>query len=443
MRIFFINRISPFQSLRRKDVILFVTLELFSIKFPNSSIGSGWYDGKMRIDNLVFVDCELNEIKQNAFVTNLNVFKRVNNLFFANTSTKSLPVNMLAPNSGLLNGFYITDFPDKHTLNDLFGQPKPKLNMKYVAVKGVESKTPRVLHPSNFSQLVSLQILELSSMEIEYIHPNTFDFTGKTLKTIDLSRNKLTTIQVRWFAVYLDTIAGAYYQLLMYQLNPLKCDCNFYELRNFTIYLKTYVLLSPHLSTSVAYRNNTCVGEELNKTCPNLQTIAKKKIFFSETVFESFSYPKVVIRVVNGRDSAVMVSTEFESKVRLIIWSHKGNEIRKRSNCPTPEWLRKSVNCLGLRAPRNVLALNEFLRQADELSFFVILTNSLKRVWPLHIATYKAIDTVEIFPDWIEVFLMLAICPVPGFLAGIWGVWLYRRRNCNQPSAQMDRTEAW
>lgn len=397
------------------DPTIEASLHLNEIEFPNASLNIFWYAGVESITALEFNRCKLSLIEDNAFhadvFENLHTLKFVNiglldmqihhfnplqSLRFYHTQLTTICDNFLTPHRNSLNDFYIGDFPLDLNLNELFGYLRlPQL--RTVQLYGVHGHydISRSLQPSNFTRLPSIQALSIIHFGIEDIEPDTFDFIGETLNWLDLTLNKLKTIETRWFAIFLDTNKNNRpYKFLWYKFNPMECNCDFYEVRNFTIYLNHFHNM--HTEHEFSQRPHCEIGREgkHNMKCDNLQTLQKEKIHFSESAIPTYSYPKVNIRVQldNG---TLFVQTKFRSKFRVLVRNWRSAERRKRTKCPSPEWIRLSITCFLFSRENPAIPFRQYLNQTILTTIFVILTEPKKRVWPMHIQTVNTVQQVK------------------------------------------------
>lgn len=371
--------------------------------FPNDTLTDHWYSGHQPMDALEFIYCDLRVIHSNAF--EWEVFHRLNRikfqgsgqleikfqygqylqlrqLQFYNTIIENMPMHFLKPLHRFLSVFYITMFPPDITFNHLLGNAQ-LMKLEQLSIFGLSSTITRSLHRSNFTKLICIQLLQLFDCNIDTIHPKTFDFIGETLYYLDLSNNKLTTIDPMWFETFLDTDLG-YYKMFRYNFNPLQCNCNFYALQNFTLYLRTY--MSVHNAISQEQRA-TCLESDQMADCDNLQILSREKLFLTnDSVIPQYAYPKVNLRL---RHSILYALTTFKMKFRLLILSHKQIETRKPTKCVSPSWIRDSITCLLVPGEMKEIRMDAYLRQSHLTTTFAILTHPMKQVWPMHMQTIR------------------------------------------------------
>lgn len=389
------------------DPTIGACLHLNEIDFPNASLNIFWYAGVESITKLEFNRCKLSLIEDNAFhadvFENLQFLKFVDivlldmqadqfislqSLEFRHTRLTTMCKNFLTPHRNSLTYFFMSDFPLDINLNELFGYSRlPRLERVHLYGMHGHDDISRSLQQSNFSRLPSIEMLGLINLGIEDIEPETFDFIGETLTVLDLTLNKLKTIETRWFASFLDTNKReSAYKFLWYHFNPMECNCDFYEVRNFTIYLNHF-----HNVREFKQRPHCEIGREgkHNLKCDHLQTLSKEKIHFSESAIMTYSFPRVNIRV-RLDNGMLLVRTKFRSKFRVLIQNWRTVERRKRSKCPSPQWIRYSITCFLLSHENSTIPIHKYLNRTILTTIYVILTEPNKRAWPMHIQTVNA-----------------------------------------------------
>lgn len=380
-----------------------VTLRLVDVYFPNDTLDNLWYNGNKNIHSLTFTRCWLQYVKPDSF--DREAFNQLIYLTFKFRpdieiemgKMKSLQVlyidgmrNVAAhffDNIRLtIREFVVYRFPIETNLNNLFGRIKLS-SLTAIDLFGIESNISRSLHASNFSQLPRIQSICLQQFNIESIHMNTFNLIGKMLVYINLSHNKLKSVQLLWFTKMFDTYTNLIRMLYLFS-NPLKCNCEFYEWRNMTIYFNSYTNVH-----DANYLRTECINDDSDEfltKCPNLQTISKEKIHFNESGINTYAYPRVDLRL---KTDNFVLQTEFNFRYRILIRRYTRDEIRKTSKCFSLEWLFQSLNCFYLNGNKTHALQSSSLVNKNELtSIFIILIHPIKHAWPLHIQTFQLLD---------------------------------------------------
>lgn len=378
-------------------------LQFIGTTFPNSTLDYDWYNGQHLVASINFFECKLTTITANAFHSNAfrNLIRlafrdmdplyikfhsstQLKSISFHNAPLQNVTGDLLKPFRRTLNAFNMRhQYVDSFGLRDLFA-PGKWLSLWSIMIYGIETNGTRILHPSNFSDFPGIRILTLARFDIDYIHPETFDRIGETLNTLNLIMNKLKTLRTRWFAVYLDT----WYNQKLFEcyLNAIQCDCDFFETTNLTFYLLPDD--EKHAYTTMLA---DCFGRK-NLNCDyRLQRLSREKIFLFESFKTAFWYPRVELRMRSG--NVFVAQTRYDAIFRLLIWNHVRVEIRKRTKCPSPEWIRDSIKCYRLLDEIKVVPVAWHLKRSTLTTFFAILVDPHRKVWPMHIQTvYRAVE---------------------------------------------------
>lgn len=375
----------------------------YRVKFPNGTLPMNWYNGRFKITILEFNDCHLTHLSTNmldpsAFkhlagltITNLAHIElklehtvQLLTLSIQNAHLKKIETIWLESQRSRLLEFNFGYLPPDTTISDIFGgEQTPKYKeLNTVRLRGYDSNITRWLHSDNFSKLPSLDMLHLIECNIERIHPQTFNaMDSKRLSILNLAGNKLKVVEFNWFARFLDTpveLTGFGKELILAN-NPLACDCAFYALRNYSVYVSG----SSEASTS---QMTSCIDLNDVPPCAELQTISSAKLLLTQSRVKIFAYPKVNIRIVNGM---LTIETAFTAKLRvLIVRATTHMETKSKIKCPTSKMVRSSGAFACVLAPKPVNVFR-FLQNSTPTIFFVILTHPQKLVWPMHIQTIR------------------------------------------------------
>lgn len=410
-----------------------MSLIVTRVNFPNETLQPNWYRGQENLRAIEISHCNLKKIKNNAFRFSFQTLyyitiqipsKLIISPFAFNNLTATsfnlcagvfanLGKNFLQPIRNSLFRFKLRYLSSRVSLKKFFGDQR--LN-SIISIEIMGTNAPlnasRVLESTDFSQLPRIQILALRFCSITSIQPGTFDYIGETLALIDLSFNKLTTIESSRFSVFLDTSIKSSKYLLFYY-NPIECDCNYYELRNLTLFLRNHYSREGKMPDYF----ERCDDAKYNAstTCTNLQDISMRKLNNHQPVISKYSFPKVDLRVANGMLSA---RTQFKAKFRLWIQSYVWIEVRKRTKCPSPQWLRESVTCVLIGGDDKVLPVHQYLQRSNLTTFYVILSVANKYVWPLHIQSVRTNEEAKQLHLVMVLVVVLTLC-LGGFAFGL------------------------
>lgn len=155
----------------------------------------------------------------------------------------------------------------------------------------------RTLTANDFKQLKIIEDLALNYLNIEFIEYGAFDFIGETLQTLNLQSNRIKFIIILQFAGYFDEFTGRNidwrrYKELYLEKNPLVCDCNFYEVHNFSyIAGRRYKKMGHHISPA----HLKCIDGHFDGVCPDVQTISSERLFLRQPTFEVVAMPRAFI----------------------------------------------------------------------------------------------------------------------------------------------------
>lgn len=307
------------------------------------------------------------------------------------------------------------------SIGSLFGSERLLRLRSAIVVGNLRSTTTRTLTAADFAKLSVVEKLRLNQLGIVDIEPNTFDFIGMTLREIYLHDNLLKHIQARWFAEFFDKQWLYNRKMIYYQYNPLECDCDFYEMRNLTLFMRL-----PHgyypLEDDSWELTHECFGQNPMPVCVNLQEIRRDKLHVTDTPVETFAYPKVNLRIDND---ILIALTNYTMTFRILLQKYNSIEIRKRTRCPSPQWLRENVLCWMLPGEKKRISVAQFIQESSLTTFLAILIDGHKRVWPLHIQTIRRITQIDTEPIFIALNVWGFICA--GFTSGFILVYLWNK----------------
>lgn len=240
------------ENLHLKNINLLVHLELNNIQFPENNNGLsklevGWLNiNPLSLEWLKLVELSIFEIDENAFYgsafTKLEVLGMINIpintlksgtfnglkclkvLFLKNVRISRIEINLLEPIYNLEKlSIEECDSVKTSSLKNLFGTIKMN-NLTDVYIRSCYWKDK--INEQTFAGLIAIDKLSLISNGIDRIEPKSFDVALKTLKTLQLESNKLTSFPVDLFKtdrnIEID-LTG----------NPWHCNCELEHLRLF------------------------------------------------------------------------------------------------------------------------------------------------------------------------------------------------------------------
>lgn len=408
---------------------IWIALTIADVEFPNQTIGYGWYQGKSNLHTLNLFRCVIMSIQANAFKS--NVFKSLNTLnlriphpiqyeigilnglralimFFVDTGS-CIPedVDLLSPARRNLQFFnYYIDRCPPTPFRYLFGVQKLS-NLQSVTIichnSGTEYQT---LAASNFTALVRIEWLTLHC-DIAVIQPNTFDFIGETLVSIDLSANRLTRIHVECFDIFLDRnsyINSRWQKRLLIAWNPLRCDLEFYKLRNRTLisfgYADPQTLFHCTIATASGHSDR---GNDTQIMHPGRFALQHHGV--DTYAFRNFQL------AVNSATKQVEIVQAAATNYRIIFMEYFSNGIGCRTGCPNSNLIRARMRCVQLHRPLEQINVWDAFPQVKLVVVCVIFMSATKRFLPLHCLTvrYKSLVNADGRPDRTAFFFGIVI----------------------------------
>lgn len=363
---------------------------------------------------LGFVNNTRMELKTDA----LAHLTRLHYISFLNTNLVPFKSDFLTPLHKRLRRLFYNELPSTIDIGQVFGDRKLGA-LQVVELQGNRSdkELSRTISSKDFSQLRAIKFLGIFFCGIETILTGTFDFISETLTGLNLSFNKIKTIDINLFWDFFDR-PGLGDRVLWIENNDFICDCRFYELNNFT---KLFDLVREKPEENYI-RLITCIPLTYSVTCDRLQSISMKRINAESDL--KYSLPKVILRV---RDRNLIIKSESVPKLRLIAIQPESMDTRKRSRCPRVEWLQSSVSCTILNAKLNPFAMIE-LRELSALTLFcVILPMTHRRAWPLHCQTIQFASETKM--DHSSIACVLLVVDLMGFMIALGSAIVYFRDN--------------
>lgn len=428
--------IPPFNFQYNNNIESSLVVHLIQMTFPKKTLATDWYDGEHTVSYLEFHGGNLLTITESAFesaafteliqliFTNMQPFHikmapfvRLRELAFQNAPIQNIiNVDLLKPLQQTLDAFTMNaQHLNAIELHDLFGYGEWK-RLGSLTIIGIETNGTRSLHPSNFTNFPSIRLLILVYFDIESIHPQTFNRIGKVLETLSLRANKLKAIQSSWFAIFLDSksLLGND-KMFEYYMNSIPCDCDYFELDNFTLYLISDNVEKHEYSTIIL--RGDCLGSKAVDCDYRTQHLSRDKLYLYDSSFATFSYPRVELRLGTGDE--LVVKTRYDSIFRLLIMHHVRTENRKRTRCPSHEWLRDSIDCLLLTGWNKTISVARYWKRSTLITFFAILISPDRKVWPMHIRTihYSPNDRAPV-PFDMNCLMAFLICLI-GLMTGV------------------------
>lgn len=412
-----------------------------NVTFLNGRIDRSWYTGTRSIEALEFSDCKLSYIASDAFDAqpfvdlealrfiavdhlewHIGSFNVLYTVYIDRTALQMTP-SFLTPLRFTLTSFDYNSYPVDGFLKDLLGPADLNALTTLVLIGrpciGCTTPLPyRSLHADNFTTLIRIRYLALIGMYISHIESDAFDDIGESLEELSLEGNTLQAIQARWFATFFDTFS-TYLKKITYHNNEFLCDCEFFMVNNMTYHLRPRPV-----GDSVAI---PCKHLNVDANCPQLQILTKEKLLLTDSPVAIFSYPRVQLRLNVDK---LLVNTEFQLTLRILMQKHVRTEIRRPTKCPSREWLRDSVACIRLTTNVVSIDIADILDESNVTIFFAILLHPNKRVWPMHVHTVRATERDNAAAAAAAKFRVIAIAMMVmfsalGAIVGVLTAWFW------------------
>lgn len=284
--------------------------------------------------------------------------------------------------------------------------------------RGTVSEFP-LLAPSNFSNLHSIQHMELFSCGIEIILNHTFDSIGRTLKWLSLRANKIRRIALSQFGQFL---IGDRFTLIIDQ-NPLICDCDFYLMESLTMMIGSFRNESFQKALQCVSDDD---GDKIEQ-CVRVQGIRPKNGCFLMPSGVEFRCPKYELRF---RNDSILVRTNISRQFMLLVMEFRPGS-RFRRKCRDALWIqRDSYKCFILQDGRE-LVVNWHIDHFNFTFVNVMFVHSKRAfVSPLHWMTLHKTPVPREIQMWSCVLVAFsgALVAFSGALVGFLVAFLWKSR---------------
>lgn len=268
----------------------------------------------------------------------------------------------------------------------------------------------RILAANNFTTFRRLEGLLLINCGIEVIEERTFDAIGRKLKGISLENNRIKSINIGMFRVFVETKSNFAFRIGSNK-EKLMCTCHLVELDVMLQPLRHQTRLSIDCWSSGGFSPSACqIYRDINFS----------KISFIADNIRGF-IRIIVIRMAYAGNGFVSLHTDFSSKIRVLLTSA---DSMRRKKCADRAMARENINCLSIDKFVGHLDLNEFaaLRDSELISITAIPILHAFGARPMHMMTLRR-TRIQKMPIWIDVqelvfIAMLACCfsAIAGFI---------------------------
>lgn len=322
------------------DFIVFVSLE--NINFDDNGMAHGWYNGNRFVVWLELIANQLPVIHANAF--NSNSFRHLMNMSLiidgdglviihngALTGLQNIRIfefyakRMILP-SGVFDQIVATmrvikifAWPNDVNLNEMFDNMKYRLLISLCIEEVTQPQLNfRLLANANFTSIRRLESLYLIACGIEVIDLHAFDTIGNTLQDINLSLNRIKTVNIEMFRMIFETKLHASL-LIDRNLDPMMCTCHAFD-----------------LDIIVKYPSSAYTSCEPIRLIDMTACTATHDVNISQLCihFDARSWMDIIdIRMIYMKNNSISIRTNFSSRFRMLLINSNGmrmNNCKKR-----------------------------------------------------------------------------------------------------------------
>ena len=357
-------------------------------------MGPNWYTGFLEMNHLHFVNSKISRIESNAFnapafhetsclafdeIDDLtlvpgwsNGLDSLNTLYISRTFVTNANEILLDPIGTKIVYFTYIALPDIFDLHELFGQIQlPK--MLYVSIHcatkqykhfGGNTLVDRILDSRSLAGLIEIRHLTLENCGIVAVREGTFDKFRRTIYSLHLERNQLKDLTINTFTAFFKSMSSNSQRRLVLIGNPLRCSCDYYELRNLSLMNPTIDFYYPdcHEDTEVPY-------EPLK--CRRSQILRPREHCFQISKFNLFTHPLIEFRnFENATGKYIHLQSETSGYYEMFV-------VNTDDSMP-------SIKCILLPNGTSIIPMSQFNYSSAIVSFFIIFNTNPALVWPLN-----------------------------------------------------------
>lgn len=379
--------------------------------FPTDTINETLYSGKRPIQELTFINCSFRHIAESVFNSNtfsqLKSFKLTNmtletvarDLFYHTSVIESITFDavqfddllgvVLCHTSSHLVVLHVNLLPNHLGLNNMVDCSRHWWNLEQLIIRS-HSPNFRLLASENFTTLRWIEHIDFSHCGIEVIENGAFDASMRTLKTLNLSNNKLKSVDSTIIYKMLDRSERSQWNsVIKFENNPLQWNCDLFE-------MEAILVAETRNQSSLVCRNGTENECELPANCTELQVIHLSALckVNKQNRSQRFLYPYFAIKY-NPNLNNISIITNKLRRFRLLVRNHLDfNEFNSKwgysdSKCPKNGYIQSNIKCFLLNGTNAALNLHDFNKHMKYLQICVnYVSFGTKHMWPLHCVTY-------------------------------------------------------
>lgn len=390
------------------------------ISFADGQMTSEWYTGKRPLYWVRIESHQLNVIHKNAF--NAAAFHKLT-FFGLHIMHGGAGVKVQA---GALAGFHFltaievetnrvenlptclfdsiavsvwdikyTHWPSDASLNDIFADEVFR-NLVTLQIENVQQPQTkfRYLTASNFTFTRRLNMLSLVNCGIEVIERCAFDAIGRLLTTINLSQNRIKSIDIDMFRIMMETKRSIHIQIQSNAL--LECACNVIE-----------VELSQYPSLNSKHRLIECTPNDKHtiNACEPYQRINPLRFCIRWWPMGQLRFINVRIKRMSDDSNAIVIQSNFTSKMRVLLIDFDAMQ----EKC-SDRFARTRFKCFIVDRHTGQLQLDEIegVREAKTISITIIPILSFRGACPFHSVAIRLVKEATPW-DWFNEYKWLLL----------------------------------
>lgn len=435
-------------------------LDLQYIQFPNGRVTANWYGGHVNVyairlelqnvtsiennafdaeafrtvDTITLIFQRLTTIEANVFINLPGLYILIMESTVDGTFLIKPDENILIPIRGTLDILEILHFAG--TLNSFLGNVRFSQLSELLISNPSDFYYPRILAPQNFSGLLIMEKLNLAACGIEAILDRTFDSIGRTLITLNITENPLKCLTLDLLWAFISSRPHRRTRLnrsLFAMKNLVKCDCEFYDMKNITLISFKYV--------AFAYENITCIPNAAYSpdTCKGSQNVHPHNWCLDHPNISLYSYFDVRFKRMELETLNISQNQYKHRKYRLWMQSFNDPEVKRKQRCPNSGWLQRSIACVMLSNVTATIDIHNYLNKSELTLFCAMYLVQYRSAWPLHCITIRDYLTEDLvrWTFWISSFA----CAFCGLAVGILAFCIREFYRNNEQNSQFEECE--
>lgn len=287
-----------------------------------------------------------------------------------------------------LVSLHVNLLPYHLDLNYIFDCVRPWWSLEQLIIRSHSPKF-RLLASQNLSTFRWIEHIDLSHCGIEVIENGAFDVAMRTLRKLNLSNNKLKSIDSRVIFKILDRSEPNHWDSVVgFKNNPFQWNCDLFE-------MQAILIAKMHNQSLLVCRNITKNECELPSNCTHLQVIHTSALcqVNKQNGSQRFLYPYFAIKY-NPNLNNISIITHKLRRFRMLVRNHLDfNEFNSKwgysdTKCPKSGYIQHNIKCFLLNGTNAELNLHDFTKNMKYLQICVnYVSFGTRHMWPLHCVT--------------------------------------------------------